>query len=239
MILSKESLKKRGFTLAEVLITLGIIGVVAAMTLPALVNNNKNKELETRFRKSYSLLSQVLQRVVVYDYGGVYQPSSVQELVNSIQKYYNKSSTCINGQQCSSSIFPVKDYTNSYPQIFLQSTYKTFIGNTGGLRFNDGIMAAVDGSFIFFDYAQQGEITYGTYLIAIDVNGWKSKPNRYGHDFFVFQLGKNGALIPMGREGTYFEEDEYCSLTSNSAQNGYGCTARAVSDRDYFKKLPK
>lgn len=37
----------KGFTLAEVLITLGIIGVVAAMTMPTLINNTKNKELET------------------------------------------------------------------------------------------------------------------------------------------------------------------------------------------------
>ena len=36
----------KGFTLAEVLITLGIIGVVAAMTLPALVNHTQGKELE-------------------------------------------------------------------------------------------------------------------------------------------------------------------------------------------------
>lgn len=39
-------LKLKAFTLAEVLITLGIIGVVAAMTLPALINNKQNKELE-------------------------------------------------------------------------------------------------------------------------------------------------------------------------------------------------
>lgn len=37
-------MNNKGFTLAEVLITLGIIGVVAAMTLPTLVNNNRNKQ---------------------------------------------------------------------------------------------------------------------------------------------------------------------------------------------------
>lgn len=39
-------MRNKGFTLAEVLITLGIIGVVAAMTLPALVNQTQGKELE-------------------------------------------------------------------------------------------------------------------------------------------------------------------------------------------------
>lgn len=50
------SFSQKAFTLAEVLITLGIIGVVAAMTLPTVINNTKNKELETAFKKTYSQL---------------------------------------------------------------------------------------------------------------------------------------------------------------------------------------
>ena len=41
-------MKNYGFTLAEVLITLGIIGVVAALTVPALVQNNSSREMQTR-----------------------------------------------------------------------------------------------------------------------------------------------------------------------------------------------
>lgn len=44
-------MKKSAFTLAEVLITLGIIGVVAALTLPALMADYRAKELEVRFKK--------------------------------------------------------------------------------------------------------------------------------------------------------------------------------------------
>lgn len=40
-------LKKTGFTLAEVLITLGIIGIVAAMTLPTVITNVQKKVVET------------------------------------------------------------------------------------------------------------------------------------------------------------------------------------------------
>ena len=53
----------RGFTLAEVLITLGIIGVVAACTLPTLINATQAKELHTALLKSYSILQQVIQRM--------------------------------------------------------------------------------------------------------------------------------------------------------------------------------
>ncbi|MFQ8625733.1 MAG: type II secretion system protein [Candidatus Gastranaerophilaceae bacterium] len=41
----------RGFTLAEVLITLGIIGVVAALTLPAVITNTQNKERQEALKK--------------------------------------------------------------------------------------------------------------------------------------------------------------------------------------------
>ena len=47
------------FTLADVLITLGIIGVVAAMTLPALICQTHNREIETALKKYYSVLQQV------------------------------------------------------------------------------------------------------------------------------------------------------------------------------------
>lgn len=48
------TLNKNAFTLAEVLITLGIIGVVAAMTLPSIIQNKQKKDLEVSFKKSYT-----------------------------------------------------------------------------------------------------------------------------------------------------------------------------------------
>ena len=56
------SRKRYAFTLAEVLITLGIIGVVAAMTLPTLIHNYRKQSIETKLKKSYSLLSQTIKR---------------------------------------------------------------------------------------------------------------------------------------------------------------------------------
>ena len=49
---------KKGFTLAEVLITLGIIGVVAAMTIPTLIQNTNSVKFASQFKKSVSTLSQ-------------------------------------------------------------------------------------------------------------------------------------------------------------------------------------
>lgn len=51
---------KKAFTLAETLITIGIIGVVAALTLPTLIQNHKNREVETKLAKFYSTVNQAI-----------------------------------------------------------------------------------------------------------------------------------------------------------------------------------
>lgn len=55
-------MRKIAFTLAEVLITLGIIGIVAAMTLPALINKYQQKQTITQLQKVYSVLNQALRQ---------------------------------------------------------------------------------------------------------------------------------------------------------------------------------
>ena len=63
-----KTTKNIAFTLAEVLITLGIIGIVAAMTLPALIQRNNNQVVETRLKKFYSSMNQAIIRAEA-DYG--------------------------------------------------------------------------------------------------------------------------------------------------------------------------
>ncbi len=59
---------QKAFTLAEVLITLGIIGIVAAMTLPVLIQKNNNRVVETRLMKFYSAINQAV-KMAETDYG--------------------------------------------------------------------------------------------------------------------------------------------------------------------------
>lgn len=65
--MKKKLQKHKAFTLAEVLITLGIIGVVAALTIPALINRNEERVRETQLKKAYSVLAQVHQMMIVND----------------------------------------------------------------------------------------------------------------------------------------------------------------------------
>lgn len=54
-------MKKSAFTLAEVLITLGVIGVVAAMTMPALISNHNKSVVEARLSKAYNVFSNAIR----------------------------------------------------------------------------------------------------------------------------------------------------------------------------------
>ena len=62
---SRLAAKKSAFTLAEVLITLGIIGVVAALTLPTIINKAQSMILKNQFRKAYSTLHNAINLVQV------------------------------------------------------------------------------------------------------------------------------------------------------------------------------
>jgi len=57
--------KKSGFTLAEILITLGIIGTVAAMTIPTLMMNYQKQVWESKLKKIYSIATNACERMLI------------------------------------------------------------------------------------------------------------------------------------------------------------------------------
>ena len=59
-IFQKKNIIKSGFTLAEVLITLGVIGVVAAITMPTIINNTQGKQYVVAFKKLYANFSNAI-----------------------------------------------------------------------------------------------------------------------------------------------------------------------------------
>lgn len=61
-------MKNKGFTLAEVLITLGVIGVVAALTIPVLIENHNKKIVVTRLKKVYTTMNQAI-KMAELEYG--------------------------------------------------------------------------------------------------------------------------------------------------------------------------
>lgn len=231
--------EKCGFTLAEVLITLGIIGVVAAMTMPAVMNNIRHKELETAFKKAYSSISQALKMYEAENGVPLLGADLVYwDLKPRIMPYFKTVKDCGWGYRDVSTTPCIanpqsldeeakKNYT---------ATYKTFSGKSDVYIsfFDNGQFVINDGMLVLL------ENDGGRNFISVDVNGYNKRPNKWGHDLFTFQITNNGKLLPMGVEGTYFysASDAYCSKTSTSKLNGGGCTAKALSDSNYFKNLP-
>ena len=86
--------------MTEVIIVIGIIGIIAEMTLPTLISDIQHQELKSQFQKTYSKLSEATRYVVANEYGGITPiPDSSNttgfiDLFTSYQKYFIKSVKC-------------------------------------------------------------------------------------------------------------------------------------------------
>ena len=234
---SHFSLKSAAFTLAEVLITLGIIGVVAAMTMPSLVQNYQKKALETGLKKSYSVLSQAVQRMIEED-GEIPSRASVASTrANWIAFEKSLSQNLKIVKNCSVYGYSNKCISGDSFTSWFNSTYKSYNKKTlgtAGWWFDDGMYVLADGSFLFLDASVSNDV-----LLNIDINGSKA-PNALGHDVFLFAIDhETGKLRPYGGESKYGTTQKLCDKNSNDGNNGLGCTAKAFENMDeYFKNLP-
>ena len=87
---------RRGFTLAEVLITLGVIGIVAAMTMPTLLVQNRERENTAKLQKIYSTMTQAYTRAVAeqgtpefWDLIGQNDPTGAANIKDILMPYFN------------------------------------------------------------------------------------------------------------------------------------------------------
>lgn len=239
------------FTLAEVLITLGIIGVVAALTMPGLINNIKHKQLEVAFKSAYSIFSQAAQNIKREDMEGFgsyysYWDSEKQINPNGSQfddVFYKNSGLKVVGK-CQYSDIVVKNYTKT-------ATARSYAIHPYGTRvvMKDALSNGMCSSIT---------ITASTIFFVVDVNGRKS-PNLLGHDIFFFKIDKNDNLVPMKMNKLYTDEElksddmpgysfvigDPCSTKSKQAGNGTGCSYYAVINQNpddpskgYWESLP-
>lgn len=239
--MNKRNTLNLGFTLAEVLITMGILGVLAALTTPALIADKRAKELETGLKKNASVIAQALN-LYQADTGIVLRPGDAanwKEIRDIfILKYFKVLRDCGRGYLNGECVL-----NNGWGADDNSKIYTTLNGNSLNLHmFDDGQYVLHDGSFILLEYSISSgttELAVSDFFISVDVNGYNKKPNRLGQDLFTFQITKEGKLLPMGTKGTKYSDDTYCSKTSTNNLNGIGCTYKAMTEPDYFKNLPK
>lgn len=218
------------FTLSEVLITIGIIGIVAAITIPALINNYKAKRLRTQFLKSYSIIQQVFKQMEVDDVSldpNTYDASSFYKV---FARYLSGASLCA-GSSAKSPLCP-------NAQTRADNLYK----GINNYYLDDGAILLQDGTLLMFENTVK--TANPNVFVTVDLNGIKNLPNMEGFDVFTFQF-QDGVLRTMGDEETTYRGDEYCDLdkvrTSNNPNNNFGiaCAQKAKEDASYFQKLVK
>lgn len=246
-------LKKIGFTLAEVLITLGIIGVVAAMTMPTLVSKYRQRALETAFKKTYSNLMQAYKIVIDEGYS-VYEPNPTDdrpdgdpnfdpEFGRELRNLY-RAQTLIVGSQKIKYKNSIKTYTKNKRATIPQCSQ--FLNATNSFISADGSVIAV---------AQN----CGALWITLDTNGLNNGPNALGHDIFIFYTPKDSDKLvgaTMERESKQNDDGSWsydntsenadkCSLTAKSSINGSSCAQFAIrnvcpydSSKTYWECLP-
>lgn len=227
---------KRGFTLAEVLLTLGIIGIVAAMTLPTLVNNSRKQECRAGLKTGYALISAAITKMQADELSTRSGDYASRQFTSVFRDYFKLSNKGGNYQDCvDNTVFITTENSKNNPSDY-DEDYMTFSksANIYTKFLDDGQFVLANGMLIAIENKEPPTI-----YISIDVNGKARKPNIWGVDLFTFQLMENGRLLPMGADGTdYLEDDGYCDPFGESDINGIACTAKAISDDSYWKNLP-
>ena len=208
--------KNAAFTLAEVLITLGIIGVVAAMTLPALIQKYNEKQIVTALKKNYSVLYNAFN-FAVSEYGDTksWQTADVTfeqangeddtrsiVLLDNILPYLKILKDC--GYESKGCFSHKYKQLNGYDERDFEhlSRYRKLI-------LNDGTLIA------FHGYETESSVS-GHGEIWVDING-KKGPNICGKDMFLFRVdGTNSKIIPYGGW-----DNSSCKKNSS----GYACAS--------------
>ena len=197
-------MRKSGFTLAEVLVTLGIIGVVAALTMPQMTARTQNMQLETATLKYYSQIQEALQRYMVQN--GIDELDASFSGSDFVEKSFKTTLKCDRGHVC---------YADNYKTL------------TGGEYDKDSL---VNGSMPA--YTLNGgaalQVRGVDAPITVDINGVKG-PNMLNRDTWILYLRKDGSVVDYLQESTPAAIDTNLASCKAGSSN-YGCFAHFVKN---------
>ena len=175
--------RRIAFTLAEVLITLGIIGVVAALTLPTLIANYQKQVWVNQLKKTYSTLNEGVKQMVASEgcttlvCAGLGSDESVDSLDFSQTKTKEKLVSTFKLENVYTDVLP-DDTIYNYNIKYLSGEEGKF---SDYIRPDYGLVGTTPSGEIMSFAAS----IYSGPVILVDINGLKS-PNTFGRDIFVF-----------------------------------------------------
>jgi prepilin-type N-terminal cleavage/methylation domain-containing protein len=211
-----KNLRLKAFTLAEVLIVLAIVGMIANMTIPTLMNNVGEKQNKVAWVKKYSEINQLLRRMNA-DY---IFPVHLDASLNSAFAGY-----ILTSKKCDHSVTEGCWHAKWYSLEGVQVS--TVSSDTPGYIMNDGSLF-VHRTWYAPDTAATRVFDIGAQIpqFLVDVNGFKG-PNKQGYDIFGGYLGAQG--IVLSTNGT-------CDRT-NFADNAYSadldCSRKVILGENY------
>lgn len=224
---------KKAFTLAEVLITLGIIGIVAAMTLPAVVTNIQDKQFKSAFKKQYSAFSQAMQKAYMEE-GQAYSKINWKQMPKYFCRIQTEMKVVKSGIICPKDIDSMAyldgtgvggvefgGSTDEWPksgQVYWHKSGSWYDKTGKPMNFNNLYkplsFLLPDGGLVLYNCSNQ---------IFIDVNGYQ-KPNTVGRDIFYFIL-KDSQTLP-----SFFENNGSVNVNSCAGSLGIGFTKTIKKD---------
>lgn len=210
-----------GFTLSEILITLGIVGVVAGLTLPNVIKHYQKQTVLTQLKKAYSELGQAIQFAEV-EHGSKenwdFSLSGEQFFKTYLDKYIKINQTTSKKLRQNVKYFKMNgdEYTTT-GYIWQHNTY---------------IVTTNSGYTLFFETWSDTRNQY----IFIDVNGPLKGPNTFGKDLHSFVLWKDKGLQPLNIRDNGDLAIDRETLMNNCKSTGSFCTAILLMDNWQFSK---
>ena len=232
---------KFGFTLAEVLITLGIIGVVAAMTIPTLITNVQKTRTATELKKAFAEIS-VAVRLAESEYGDItgwtYDTKTSSTIACAglfdtyILPFMKISRKEIRGQ----------DLIYYKPNNKRETGLAILRGNSVSYTLLSGVQMIVSNNAIGTTGGAVENIQ-----ILLDLNGYETLPNRFGRDVFMLIVYPNEGVKMQSREGseTAAVQRTRKQLMNGPSGNQYQCNSKgrgiycgALIQKDGWKIAP-
>jgi len=221
-------ISKKAFTLAEVLITIGIIGVISTLTMPSLFAKIDRTKSETILKEDYSIILQALKLAESQDV----TLDSVEDSLNGMRNWFDMFmkpniktlDVCYDTEGCWA-----KGYSFNLRGSVANSS-RPGVGIGGGIisfRMPNGSNFCIDGwsksdmkNLFGVDVPGQS-----SFVFYIDTNGDKL-PNTMGKDTFILAW-KDGTLVPAGADKSVAEVIMNCSINGGS-NAGYYCLRRVM-----------
>ena len=211
--------KKLGFTLAEILIALAVIGIAAAMTIPILMQNIGEQQYKSAWKNTYAAVVSAAT-LIANDNSGT--------LKDVFTNGSNMQTTFLG------KLNYVKSCDNNVEGNCWSSGWKNYVG-TAATSLGTTVPGAVlsNGAYVVFGWTTKdcstvdGLGAFDCGSIYVDVNG-STNPNRAGKDIFRLHV-QSGGIIPYGATNGTGVTDGYDCGDSGTAPHGLGCSALYLS----------